>query len=91
MDKLKNFVSSEPVRFYEVIVAILALVAIYVPDVPSAALLAVLVPILGIGEVVRSNVTPSKNVFIDRRELDGALPLDDEPFETAEDRWTAGP
>ena len=80
MSKITDFLKREPVRVYEALVAVLALVAAYVPDVPTAAILAVLVPVLGLGEVVRSKVTPTEHVFIDRRELEEEAP----PFETAD-------
>lgn len=82
MSKITALLKNEPVRVYEVLVAVLALVAVYVPDVPTAAILAFLVPVLGLGEVVRSKVTPTEQVFIDRRELEEE-PV---PFESAD--WT---
>lgn len=79
MDKILHLLKTEPVRVYETAAALLALLALYVQDVPVAGILAVLVPILGLGEVARSQVTPTEHVLVDTRELD---PL---PYETAED------
>lgn len=53
-ENLKN----NPVRIMGVISAVLALVAHYVPDLPTVLLLAIAAAILGTGEAVRANVTP---------------------------------
>ena len=49
--------STEPVRLYAITVALLALVAEYV-DLPAPAILALVAAVLGIGEGVRSKVSP---------------------------------
>jgi hypothetical protein len=51
-----------PVRIYSVAVAILALVAQYVPELPTALILGVIAAIIGTGEVVRSKVVPLRDV-----------------------------
>lgn len=53
-ENLKN----NPVRIMGVISAVLALVAHYVPDLPTVLLLAIAAAILGTGEAVRAKVTP---------------------------------
>lgn len=57
-----NNIRRNPVRIYSVAVACLALVAQYVPDLPTALILGVLAAILGTGEVVRSKVVPLSDV-----------------------------
>ena len=57
-----NNIRRNPVRIYSVVVACLALVAQYVPDLPTALILGVLAAILGTGEVVRSKVVPLSDV-----------------------------
>ncbi len=50
-------IKTNPVRLYSIAVALVALVAGYV-TIPSGAILAVVAAVLGIGEKVRSVVTP---------------------------------
>lgn len=54
LENLKN----NPVRIMAVVSAVLALVAHYVPDLPTLLLLAIAAAILGTGEAVRSQVAP---------------------------------
>lgn len=49
----------EPVRLYAILSAAIALAAHYVPDLPVALILALVAALLGIGEGVRSRVTPT--------------------------------
>lgn len=65
LEKLKN----EPVRIYAVVTAVLALVAHYVPDLPVALWAGVAAAILGVGEVVRSKVTPNGRVIVHEADL----------------------
>ena len=58
MESIKTFIKTEPIRTYEIVAAVVALVALLVPGVPVAAILAVFIPLLGVGEHVRSRVTP---------------------------------
>ncbi len=67
-------IRNNPVRIQAIIAAALALVAFYVPGLPVVLILALVAAIFGTGEVVRSKVTPTRQVFIDRREL-GSLPF----------------
>ena len=53
-----NNITTNPVRIYSIVVACLALVSQYVPDLPTALILGVVAAILGTGEVVRSKVAP---------------------------------
>lgn len=48
-----TFIRSHPARIYAVLVAALALVVHYVPDLPSALILALAAAVLGIGEAVQ--------------------------------------
>ncbi|WAL73120.1 hypothetical protein OU787_17370 [Kitasatospora sp. YST-16] len=48
-----NFVKTHPARLYAVLVAVLALVAHYVPELPGALILAVAAAVLGTGEAVQ--------------------------------------
>jgi hypothetical protein len=54
MDALKK----NPVRIYSVVVSALALAANYIDNLPIPLILAVVAAILGVGEGVRSKVTP---------------------------------
>lgn len=53
-----KFLRIEPVRIYAVVTAVLALVAHYNPDLPSPLILGVAAAVLGVGEAVRSQVSP---------------------------------
>jgi hypothetical protein len=71
---------NNPVRVMAVITSVVALVAFYLPTLPVALILAIPAAILGVGEVTRSNVTPTRNVVLteeDLREVWG----DDEEWE----------
>jgi hypothetical protein len=48
-----NFLKSHPARIYGLIVALLPVVAHFLPDVPTEAVLAVAAAILGTGEAVQ--------------------------------------
>ncbi|WP_367140423.1 MULTISPECIES: hypothetical protein [Streptomyces] len=48
-----EFVKVHATRIYAVMVAVLALVAHYLPDLPAALILAVVAAVLGTGEVVQ--------------------------------------
>ncbi|MFG2916267.1 hypothetical protein ACGF0D_25675 [Kitasatospora sp. NPDC048298] len=48
-----QFVKSHPARLYAVVTAALALVAHYVPSLPSALVLALAAALLGVGESVQ--------------------------------------
>ncbi|MGW3229407.1 hypothetical protein [Kitasatospora sp. NPDC001095] len=48
-----QFIKSHPARLYAVLVAALALVAHYVPSLPSALVLALAAAVLGVGESVQ--------------------------------------
>ncbi|MFJ4794008.1 hypothetical protein [Kitasatospora purpeofusca] len=48
-----NFVKTHPARLYAVLVAVLALVAHFVPELPGALILAVAAAVLGTGEAVQ--------------------------------------
>jgi hypothetical protein len=54
----------EPVRIYAIAVSALAVVAHYMPDVPTALYLGVVAAVLGLGEGVRSAVTPNAKVIV---------------------------
>ena len=58
MKSLKRFLANEPVRALNIVTAAVALVAAFGLDVPVEALLAFVVPLLGLGEVARHRVTP---------------------------------
>lgn len=57
LDSIKN----NPVRIYEIAVAVVALVLVFIPTFPAAAVLGVVAAVLG-GEVVRSQVTPTSKL-----------------------------
>ncbi|MFE9120884.1 hypothetical protein [Streptomyces sp. NPDC007172] len=48
-----QFIKTHPARIYAVLVAALALVVHYLPDLPSALILALAAAILGTGEAVQ--------------------------------------
>ncbi|MFF4408108.1 hypothetical protein [Streptomyces sp. NPDC001404] len=48
-----EFIKTHPARIYAIVVAGLALVVHYVPDLPSAAILALAAAVLGVGEAVQ--------------------------------------
>ncbi|WP_411094315.1 hypothetical protein [Streptomyces sp. 021-3] len=48
-----KFIAQHPARIYAVAVAALALVAHYVPELPSALVLALVAAVLGTGEAVQ--------------------------------------
>ncbi|MGW2425070.1 hypothetical protein ACWC0C_38510 [Streptomyces sp. NPDC001709] len=48
-----QFIKTHPARIYAVAVAALALVAHYVPELPSALVLALVAAVLGTGEAVQ--------------------------------------
>lgn len=53
----------EPVRWYAIAAAVVALVVHYVPDVPGPLVLGLVAALLGVGEkAVRSAVTPMARV-----------------------------
>jgi hypothetical protein len=54
----------EPVRIYAVAVAVLAVVAYYVPNIPTVLYLGVVAAVLGLGESVRAVVTPNSRVVV---------------------------
>lgn len=52
-------ITREPVRLYSIVVAILAIVAHYVPDIPTPLYLGLVAAVLGVGgEATRARVTP---------------------------------
>ena len=53
---------NNPVRILSVVSAVLALVAVYVPDLPTVLILAIAASILGTGEAVRGKVIPTRTV-----------------------------
>ncbi|MFJ4529059.1 hypothetical protein [Streptomyces nigrescens] len=55
-----SFIKTHATRVYAVVVAVLALVAHFVPEVPSALVLAVAAAVLGVGEGVQ-RIEDSKN------------------------------
>ncbi|MGW2860826.1 hypothetical protein [Streptomyces sp. NPDC001205] len=50
---MTTFVRTHPARIYAVLVAALALVVHYVPDLPSALILGLAAAVLGMGEAVQ--------------------------------------
>ncbi|MFE5896864.1 hypothetical protein ACFQ67_05500 [Streptomyces sp. NPDC056488] len=48
-----QFISKHPARIYAVAVAVLALVAHYRPELPSALVLGLVAAVLGVGEAVQ--------------------------------------
>lgn len=48
-----NLIKANPARVYAVVVAALALVAFYVPAVPTELVLALVAAVLGLGEAVQ--------------------------------------
>jgi hypothetical protein len=59
----------EPVRIYAVAVSALAVAAYYLPDLPVALYLGVVAAILGVGEGVRSTVTPNSKVVVSTNDV----------------------
>lgn len=76
IEALKN----NPVRLYAVATAALALVAYYVQDIPQGLILALVAAVLGLGETVRSKVTPARKVIVSEDDLAQAFGESD-PFE----------
>ena len=70
MNKVWTDIKTNPVRLFAILSAGLALLAFYAPALPVPLILGLIATILGVGEGVRAKVTPTENVFIDRRELD---------------------
>jgi hypothetical protein len=64
-----NAIKTNPVRLYAIATAALALVAYYVPDLPTVLILALVAAILGVGETVRAAVTPNSRVVIGEADL----------------------
>lgn len=54
--------STEPVRLYAIAAAALALAAHYLGDLPVPLILGLVAAILGLGEGVRSKVTPDGHI-----------------------------
>ncbi|GAA0455945.1 hypothetical protein ACFQ2B_26035 [Streptomyces stramineus] len=50
---LAGFIRDHPARLYSVATAALTLVAMYVPDIPQEAILALVAAMLGVGEVTQ--------------------------------------
>ncbi|MEW2034910.1 hypothetical protein AB0901_30965 [Streptomyces roseifaciens] len=48
-----DFIRTHPARIYAVLVAAVALVAHYIPDLPSPLILALAAAVLGVGEAVQ--------------------------------------
>ncbi len=63
-------IKDNPVRLFAIASAALALIVFYVPGLPVALILGLVGAILGIGESVRANVTPTAHVHVDDRELE---------------------
>lgn len=55
-------IKNNPVRIYAIASAVLALVAFYLPTIPTALILALVAAVLGSGEVVRAQVTPTRKL-----------------------------
>jgi hypothetical protein len=70
IESLKN----NPVRIYAVVAAALALVAHYVPDLPTPLILALAAALLGVGEGVRAQVTPTRSLEWVDDEFEGRFP-----------------
>lgn len=59
MSKIIDAIKANPVRLYAVAAAALAIVAFYLPNVPSELFLGLVAAVLGLGgEVTRALVTP---------------------------------
>lgn len=79
LDRIKG-VANEPVRAFAVLSAALVLAALYVPEIPVAAILAVVAAVLGVGEGVRHftdgpQTAQAKNEEIARWREEHALDL----------------
>lgn len=68
MEAIKN----NPVRIFAIVTSVVALAAFYFPALPVALILAIPAAILGLGELTRSKVTPSRNVVLSEADLDEA-------------------
>jgi hypothetical protein len=66
---MRRLIRTEPVRLYSIAVAIAAVVAHYAPEVPTALYLGVVAAVLGLGETVRSSVTPNQRVIVHADEV----------------------
>lgn len=60
---LMNKLLNEPVRIFSILAALLPLGAYYGLDLPAELILPVIAAILGVGEVVRSQVTPTRKLI----------------------------
>lgn len=58
LENIKN----NPVRIMAIVSAALALLVFYVPGIPMALVLALVGAVLGVGEGVRSQVTPVRKL-----------------------------
>jgi hypothetical protein len=58
LESIKN----NPVRLYAIATAALALIAFYAPALPVVLILGLVAAILGVGEGVRSQVTPTRKL-----------------------------
>lgn len=55
-------IKNNPVRIYAIVTAAVALLGHYVQDIPTALVLALVAAVLGVGEGVRSAVTPVRKL-----------------------------
>lgn len=73
-----QFITAHAARFYAVAVAALALVAHYVPSLPSALVLALVAAVLGTGEAVHRSAAKAA---AGEPSADQAAPLDEHQAE----------
>lgn len=63
MRKMFESIKNNPVRVFNILIATLAIVTFYIPEVPDELLLNLFIAILGFGgEVVRNHVTPTRKL-----------------------------
>lgn len=61
---MRDLLELEPVRLYSVAAAALALAVHFFPSLPAALILGLVAAILGVGQKVRANVTPTPKVVV---------------------------
>lgn len=78
MNKIYDIVRREPVRIYNVSVAVAAVIAYFVTDFPVQMLLGAIAAFLGLGEMTRAAVTPNEKVVTTTDDLREIRRFDDD-------------
>ena len=81
MSAILDAIRVNPVRVYNFVAAVLAVAVYFAPDLPVPAILGAVAALLGVGEVVRSKVTPMERVLLHVNDVEDIG--DDNPDEDA--------